>query len=302
MRNGRFTIVELFVVILASALLASWLVSCRGFRGGHGHQAGCGMNLSAIGKAIGMYKAAYRDRYPHINGTTAGWLNDIGSADRKSAANPGPGEPAADLPVSRLMWMFVREGQPPAAFICPMTKDEECPQVQYPDPADPDKMIYYWDFQPTSQIGGKTQCSYAFQVPAIDPSSKVLPGMDENCDEQMPIMADRNPAGGQAGWQPSLQGKALRRFMSQNHKGEYINFLRAGGSCGNAPTPLCGQETKVAGPGGAGLLRDHIYTASKDPADPSPTSTAETASAHLNNVNDSFLYLQKVPDGTQGKP
>lgn len=300
MREGRFTIVDLFMVILAGILLALLLPSLRPHPPRESAmRTVCGRNLQSIGKAISMYRASYRDRYPHINGTTDGWLGDVGSADREKVGNPSADQAAMNLPVSRLMWLLVRDGHPTAWFICPSTLDMECAKVQHPDPDNPDKLIYYWDFEPTRLTGGKIQCSYGFQVPAVDGKGKVLPGVDDNCDEMMPIMADRNPAGGQAGWQVDKEGDELCRYTSQNHtRGEYVNFLRAGGSVGNGSTPLCGTKTALRTAKGDGFLGDHIFTASNSKADGSAASTDETAATHLNNVKDSFLYIQKVPDGT----
>lgn len=303
MRRKGFTLIELLVVVAIIALLVSILLPSLNRAREMAKRAGCGMNLSAIGKAMGMYKAAYKDKYPHINGTSGGFMAQIGTGDRKGTVNPSSSVPAVALPASRLQWLFVREGQPPAAFICPSTTDPECAQVQYPDPADADKMIFFWDFQPLSETSNKIQTSYGYQLPAVDASGNVKPGMDDNCDEQMPVMADRGPCGGQTDVTNST-GDELKKRMSQNHgKGEYINFLRAGGSCGNASTPLAGTlTTNLISGSTTEYHRDNIYGGANSKTLGSATTATDTAiTSHLNNMKDSFIWVDKdVDDGTLG--
>jgi len=292
MRRKGFTLIELLVVVAIIALLVSILLPSLNRARELAKRAGCGMNLSAIGKAMGMYKASYKDKYPHINGST--WIAvqnaSTGRGEAAASFNPGPTDAALSMSVTRLMWLFIRDGQPAKAFICPSTTDVECGNTQYPNPSDTTKMIYYYDFEKPEEV------SYSYQVPIVNPTAggKDLPGIADDADEQMPIMADKCPKGGQGTWVETASGDVLKGCMSQNHtQGEYINYLRAGGSVGNDSTPMTGVLTGDAVPPAttpASYYRDQIYTSSNVLTDGSGKQKNETLAAHKNNVKDSFLY------------
>ncbi len=68
MRRKGFTLIELLVVIAIIGLLVSILVPSINQAQKAAKRAACAVNLSGIGKAIAMYQAANKDRYPYISG------------------------------------------------------------------------------------------------------------------------------------------------------------------------------------------------------------------------------------------
>jgi prepilin-type processing-associated H-X9-DG protein len=193
--------------------------------------------MSNIGKGLAVYMADNNDRFP--------WL----ISDNKWDASTGASQtisPGADTTynVSTLLFVLIRDNQPPGIFICPSTSDA-------PDSNTKTSAGQNWDFSPF-RIGGWEHVSYSYQAPMLDKKGRWGSGINADSNNDLVILADRTPAydGKNAQFDWTNPGKAeTKTGMSQNHTGgEIINVLYA---------DLHVADVKQAD---AGIRNDNIYS------------------------------------------
>jgi prepilin-type processing-associated H-X9-DG protein len=304
-RNSAFTLVELLVAIatmsfvIATAL--SILIRVREKR----LQTACKANISSIGKGLAIYTAASRDQWPWMEGnrtwdvpTGAGRIEPIEPTLRAQEAATGgvwPSNPwppvvveGTDFNVSALLFMLVRDGQTPEAFVCPATTDT-------PDPNTLILNSYPWDFSPYAD-GNAEHVSYSYQAPIRDlkglwtREGSWTSGVTPRAKAGLIALADRTPtyAGLSADFDWRSPGKADPRIgMSQNHaRGEMINLLFADFHVGDS-----------AGRADVGINNDNVYSAAGLGSDGNALGTSQgpgtlNLSDHR-SPDDSFLLGPK---------
>jgi len=258
MKRKGFTLIELLVVIAIIALLVSILMPSLSKARELAKRAGCGMNVSAIGKGLAMYTNSNNDQYPFLTSTGA-WDTTATGSNR---ANTTVWDTTKAANVTALMFMLVRDGQSAKYFICPSENSTvECTDIKNTATTG---SPYYWDFNP--QTAAVNQVSYGYQVP-LNGGTTATNGVSSQYPSTA-ILADKPPGSSNGGAVPSGAGVVpyasgatadnVKQLMSQNHTtGEYINFLRADYSVGNSKKPDCGYNSALAG-----NAEDNIYTAS----------------------------------------
>ncbi len=297
MRRKGFTLVELLVVIAIIALLVSILMPGLARARELARRAACMTNLNGMGKAITVYQGDNDDSWPHM--LANGW-------EGESFATPtqGPAVGAAK-PVTALMFMLVRSGQPSRMFVCP-SDDQAKPDDETKD----NTGAYHWDFSKTDS--GARTVSYSYQQPLYDGSGYVQ-GVTGS-ESSLVVAADMTPWAGDAGnpsaadwgaahWenytgadgQDASRDADREEGMSPNHKGpgvkggEQIHFLRASISVDKSP------QANV------GVSKDNIFTAAtanNGSYDPKGTLNA----TDHKKASDSFLRGPRVKgaEGTLG--
>lgn len=181
--------------------------------------------------------------------------------------------------VTALMFMLVRDGQPARIFNCPSdTGATECK-----DPKDPMNQ-YYWDFRSANEV------SYSYQLPTAGNQTNGINYFEldakgnrvQSYPSGLIIAADKAPTGVDLGtWSAGVTGSNVQKYMSPNHTGgEYINYLRADSSVGNAKRP------------DIGLKNDFIYTASNKADSGAQYGGVASQAAHLFK-DDSVLFGPK---------
>jgi len=269
-RRG-FTLMDLSAELMCAILLVLvFLPSCRTPKPG---RAGCAMNLSNMGKALAIYAASYNDQMPYLLGNA--W--DVTATGTNRGVEPDNINARA---TTALMFMLMRDGSQSAKmFVCPNDKDvTEDLNVQGPingqGPID-----FYWDFSSAAN------CSYAFQLPLSDNSNGIPPTdtpFNATAEQRelakrggnVVIMADKPPATNLGAYAANSKTAS---FMSPNHGGDYINYLRANMSVQKTNTPNCGE-------GG-----DYIYTASGSKDGGSQYGGSPTLAAHLSPLDSCLI-------------
>lgn len=163
--------------------------------GGTAYRMTCGTNLSAIGKAMGIYANDYGDTFPTAGGSGARWAARLPSwAAQNRAEAYGWSDPnggGGQASVSASLYLLVKyTGLEPKKFVCKNDgKIREFNSGKYGlrgrEPRD------LWDFGPNPAM----HCSYAYHLP-YGPNrltTSLPPGFA--------IAADRNP------WMDSPSGK-----------------------------------------------------------------------------------------------
>jgi len=247
----------------------------------------CMSNLRSINSAIVLYRSANDGAYPWLSDTMTAWdttpvganrdVNPFGTGDDPN--NPKPRS------ITALIFMLVRQDQPPGMFRCPSDKSSVWDRDSKARRDDGDKTSgvlegeYYWDFSKPENV------SYSWQAP-IWKDGRFLQGID-NAETETVVIADMTPPATKASWKPAdishLPPKAVMAQNSPNHQVEQNNLLLVAGNVIAAKRP-----DKTAGLGGG--IMDNIYTAGGSEANGSQWhgSTSLDIHKHL-SPRDTFL-------------
>jgi hypothetical protein len=223
-----------------------------------------------------LYMSASSRDYPWLRDTMTAWdttpvgtnrnINPSGTKDDPN--NPKPRS------ITALMFMLVRQDQPPGMFRCPSDKHSVVDRNVKADANDGDvrKGEYYLDFS------GPENVSYSWQAP-IWKDGRFLQGIDGSKTETV-VIADMTPAATNPQWKPAdvtqLAGSAIEAQNSPNHKGKFNNILRVAGNIQGAKRP------------DVGIDNDNIFTASGAPYAGSRGATSLDIRKHL-SPRDTFL-------------
>ena len=240
----------------------------------------CMSNLRSINCAIVLYKSANDGAWPWLYDKMTAWdttevganrdINPFGTGDDLN--NPKPRS------ITSLMFMLIRQDQPPGMFRCPSDKNSIVDRDVKATRDDGDKASgvlegdYYWDFSQPENV------SYSYQAP-IWKDGRFKQGIDSSETDTV-VIADMTPAVTRPGWKPAdvtkLDGEAIEAQNSPNHKGKQVNILRVAGNVEAKKRPDVGVD------------KDNIYTASGDPNAGSQGATSLDIRKHL-SPRDTFL-------------
>jgi hypothetical protein len=240
----------------------------------------CMSNLRSINSAITLYKSANDGAFPWLYDTMTAWdTTPVGTNRNISPFGKGddPNNPR-QRSITALMFMLVRQDQPPGMFRCPSDKNSIVDRDVKATRDDGDKASgvlegdYYWDFSQPENV------SYSYQAP-IWKDGRFKQGID-NVETETVVIADMTPAVTRPGWKPAdvtkLDGEAIEAQNSPNHKGKQVNVLRVAGNVEQKKRP------------DVGIDKDNIYTASGDPNAGSRSATSLDIRKHL-STRDTFL-------------
>ncbi|MHC4295224.1 MAG: type II secretion system protein [Planctomycetota bacterium] len=268
-KTKGFTLIELLVVIAIIALLVSILLPSLNRARELAKRAICLANLKGAGSGLVMYGSQNDDQAPWIanskfidNKEPGIWNNSIGSAN-VDAQEKGPEEFTPASPrqrlVSALMFMLVRDNQPPELFVCPSSDgypDEyiRSDKESTVDAQSGDDDALDWDFSLPWNV------TYSYQGPCTDPddSKSQSSGIKTNFPPDVVLMGDLSPNVLQNHinkWDPELSAEEIieSTATSQNHSnGEAVNVLFGDYHSEGFSRP------------DVGLHRDYIYGAAGD--------------------------------------
>jgi hypothetical protein len=240
----------------------------------------CMSNLRSINSAITLYKSANDGAWPWLYDKMTAWdTTEVGTNRNVSPFGTGddPNNPKPRS-ITSLMFMLIRQDQPPGMFRCPSDKNSIVDRDVKATRDDGDKASgvlegdYYWDFSRPENT------SYSWQAP-IWKDGRFKQGIDSSETDTV-VIADMTPAVTRPGWKPAdvtkLDGEAIEAQNSPNHKGKQVNILRIAGNVEQKKRP------------DVGLDNDNIYTASGDPNTGSQSATSVDIRKHL-SPRDTFL-------------
>jgi prepilin-type processing-associated H-X9-DG protein len=262
-RRKGFTLVDLLAVAAVSTVLFGQIGAL--FRSRElARRASCKSNISAIGKALAIYTASYKDQWPWLISNNQ-WDTTPTGAGRLLE----PGDKTA-YNVTAICFQLVRDGQGPGIFVCPSTRDMPDPNTKWDQSG---KMVYAWDFTPYAD-GNTEHISYSYQAPMLNDKKEWLSGVTSNSDSGLIVLSDRTPAYDglrpDFDWTKKVPGdsNASSAGMSQNHtRGEMMNLLFADLHVG---------ETRARAD--VGIEKDNIFSAAGKGKTASPwTSTRAPA-------------------------
>ncbi len=244
-RTKAFTLVELLVVVGIIGLLAAILVPTLQQAQELTNRTVCMSNLRSINSAAMLYKSANDGIWPWLYNKNNAWDTTKVGQNRNMDPNTTPGRS-----VTALMFMLVRQDQPPGIFRCPSDKgalvDDNTKAKQV------DNFIkereYYLDFSKPENV------SYSYQSPRYINASTYANGVDSS-ETEMVVYADMTPRyGGDTAWDPkpittTMTQTEIEKQLSYNHKGKQVNILRVAGNVAAVKRP------------DVGLYQDLIYTA-----------------------------------------
>ena len=245
-RTKAFTLVELLVVVGIIGLLAAILVPTLQQAQELTNRTVCMSNLRSINSAAMLYKSANDGIWPWLYNKNTGWDTTKVGQNR----NLDPNTTLARS-VTALMFMLVRQDQPPGMFRCPSDKgslvDDNTKAKQV------DSYIkereYYLDFSKPENV------SYSYQAPLTASTGSTYANGVDSSETEMVVYADMTPRyGGTTAWKPidvsapNLSQTAIEEQLSNNHKGKQVNILRVAGNVAAVKRP------------DVGLYQDNIYT------------------------------------------
>ena len=278
--KAGLTLGELLVIVGVLALLAFLLIPTLNSHPEHTNRTVCMSNLASINKAIMLYKSANNEAFPWLGDTMTAWDTTPVGINRNidpSGAGSDPNHPKPRS-ITALMFMLVRQDQPPGIFRCPSDKSSVVAEDLKADANDGDvqKGEYYLVFSRPENV------SYSWQAP-IWKDGRFRNGLDAK-DTETVAAADMTP---RYGWQDKWVPKAIgsqssqaefERQLSYNHKGKQVNILRVAGNVEAVKRP------------DVGIDNDNIYTAGGSDANSNRWhgSTSLDILQHLSK-RDSFL-------------
>jgi hypothetical protein len=240
----------------------------------------CMSNLRSINCAIVLYKSANDGAWPWLYDKMTAWDTTEVGTNRNVDPNGTHDDPNNPKPrsITSLMFMLVRQDQPPGMFRCPFDRNSVVDRDVKATRDDGDKASgvlegeYYWDFSKPENL------SYSYQAPIWN-NGRFTQGID-NVETETVVIADMTPAVTNPQWKPAnitqLAGPDIEAQNSPNHKGKQVNILRVAGNVEAQKRP------------DVGIDKDNIYTASGDPNAGSQGATSLDIRKHL-SPRDTFL-------------
>ena len=202
-----FTLIELLVVIAIIALLVSILLPSLGRARDLAKRTMCGTNLSAIGKAIVLYKGGENDEFPFIVYPTTS--SGVGFDEPLNAASDNIYDLDNGCMVDNLYLLIYLESVQTGHFICPASGNS----VNRKDPNT--GTLEKYGFHMSSNI------DYAYQVGYSYGGDNKAP-LTDNLDGDVVILADK-PGNGEY-----LDPNGLEEWSSYSHSADGIQTLKAG--------------------------------------------------------------------------
>jgi prepilin-type N-terminal cleavage/methylation domain-containing protein len=235
-RTKAFTLVELLVVVGIIGLLAAILVPTLQQAQELTNRTVCMSNLRSINSAVVLYKSSNDGAWPWLYSKIKSWDTTIVGTNREK--NPF-GETDANNPMNRsltaLVFMLVRQDQPPGMFRCPSDKNSYVDRTVKADKNIGDKATgviegeYYWDFSKAENM------SYSYQAPRVTSGTTYANGVDSSLTEII-VYGDMTPRyEGDSKWEPmeiknDTPQTDIEKQLSYNHKGKQQNVLRVAGN------------------------------------------------------------------------
>jgi len=270
--NKAFTMVELLVVILIIAILATLLVPGLLRAITIAKQAACNTNIQAIGKGLKGYSTAHK-KMPYV--PVSSWNVKIGTNRDSNPFFAGATLKARNH--SANLWLLVREGYVGvSAFVCPSTTDISS---VYQDAE------LTWDFSSSRYISYGLQSPYGWDgslsiVGSADGSAATVLIADGSPYVEISTGDDPgkiDPNRGVVDWADNSMSVETKQLLgnSPNHNGEGQNVGYSDGKVEWKTVANCGKDG------------DNIYTAANH-------KTTVSAGGNLtagikNNENDTLI-------------
>jgi hypothetical protein len=236
-------------------------------------------NLKIINSALILYSAENNGNWPWIAKVTSDPSVVVTSTNRNRSPLKDPNAPG-ERSITALMFLLIRQDQPPGMFRCPDDKDATRDYAYKATEKDGDVLEgeYYWDFSKPENV------SYSWQAP-IWVRGRFEVGLPKQPKEEWiepnaVICADMTPPAKVIGWKPvdvsKLSDNAIMNQNSPNHQGNRTNIVRVDGRVEAANRPDVGVD------------KDNVYTVSGDPNAGSRSATSLDIRKHL-STRDTFL-------------
>ena len=274
-RTRAFTLVELLVVVGIIGILAGMLVPYLVTATKDVEGKVCMSNLRNLGTGVQLYRQHNDQRWPWIPNVSSDFSQVATGTNRDKDPWENPENPG-ERSITAVMFLLVRDLQPPGLFVCPSDEGaSEDTRTRWDHDANEDTpSAFYWDFASERNV------SYSWQAP-VKRGEKYVNGLSD-VDPAAVVLGERTPGSFDPSWQPTamterMSGDGIRHNMSRNHRGgKVINVLRVDMSVTQRKRP------------DIGLDHDNIYTASGKKQVGSREATSLDLAQHLSPA-DTFL-------------
>jgi len=305
-RTKGFTLIELLVVIAIIALLVSILLPSLNRARELAKRSVCGSNLKNLGTANAMYMTGSRDKSPWL--TTYGRAANV-NARHETGKNFESNDPDnAELSITSLPFMLVRDGQGPKLFVCPSDINAEGEEEIMHDDSSGES-VYNWDFGPAFKLDSSDnkirddsapetaaeRISYSYQAPITkDEGITYRSGISDRSRGNLVMMADMTSDENLGVNWDTASITDIQQAMSRNHGGEVVNIMHLDSHVERPST------------GNAGISLDNIWT-STDRTSKYETQEIAGTSAHYafhQYADDTHLVgpYDEVGGHTRGSP